>query len=225
MTSDFNSKLYIAIIGDIKDSKKIENRNEVQQKLNAILKKINMEYKEEISSNFIITLGDEFQGLLCNGARVMEIITEIETRLYPINIRFGVGIGAITTEINREYAIGADGPGYYSARSAIENLKENEKKKKINVGNIRFEADVENYLTISMLNTITSLMMAIKENWSERQRKVIYDMLTSGESQVEAAKRLGVKQSTVQKILAKGKYYAYKDALDTINKVMGEINV
>ena len=36
MTSDFNSKLYIAIIGDIKDSKKIENRNEVQQKLNAI---------------------------------------------------------------------------------------------------------------------------------------------------------------------------------------------
>ena len=225
MTSDFNSKLYIAIIGDIKDSKKIENRNEVQQKLNAILKKINMEYKEEISSNFIITLGDEFQGLLCNGARVMEIITEIETRLYPINIRFGVGIGAITTEINREYAIGADGPGYYSARSAIENLKENEKKKKINVGNIRFEADVENYLTISMLNTITSLMMAIKENWSERQREVIYDRLTSGESQVEAAKRLGVKQSTVQKILAKGKYYAYKDALDTINKVMGEINV
>ena len=65
----------------------------------------------------------------------------------------------------------------------------------------------------------------MKENWSERQREVIYDMLTSGESQVEAAKRLGVKQSTVQKILAKGKYYAYRDALDTIDKVMGEINV
>lgn len=91
----------------------------------------------------------------------MEIITEIESVLYPVNIRFGVGIGKITTEINRELSIGADGPGY---------------------------------------------------------------MIVNGESQVDAARHLGVKPSTVQKILAKGKYYAYKDALDTIDKAMEEMN-
>lgn len=91
----------------------------------------------------------------------MEIITEIESVLYPVNIRFGVGIGKITTEINRELSIGADGPGY---------------------------------------------------------------MIANGESQVDAARHLGVKPSTVQKILAKGKYYAYKDALDTIDKAMEEMN-
>ena len=42
----------------------------------------------------------------------MEIITEIESVVYPVNIRFGVGIGKITTEINRELSIGADGSGY-----------------------------------------------------------------------------------------------------------------
>lgn len=225
MFSCLNSELYIAIIGDIKESKKIDNRDEVQKKLKSILEDMNTRYQEDISSNFIITLGDEFQGLLCNGARLMQIISEIEERMYPINIRFGVGIGKITTEINRELSIGADGPGYYNARAAIESLKEDEKRKRINAANVRFEAEEEKHSTVMMLNTITTLLMAIKDTWSDRQREVICEMLVHGESQVDVAKRLGVNQSTVQKILAKGKFYAYKDALDTIDKVMGEINV
>ena len=60
-----NSKnIYVAIIGDIIDSKKIKNRNEVQQKLKHVLSKINQSYDDIIAANFIISLGDEFQGLL-----------------------------------------------------------------------------------------------------------------------------------------------------------------
>lgn len=55
---------YIAIIGDIKDSKKIENRNLIQGKLNYVLNQINKMYSSDISAAFITTLGDEFQGLL-----------------------------------------------------------------------------------------------------------------------------------------------------------------
>jgi len=58
--------MYFAIIGDIVESKKILNRNEAQEKLNHILKDINIEYERNIAAKFIITLGDEFQGLLSN---------------------------------------------------------------------------------------------------------------------------------------------------------------
>jgi hypothetical protein len=128
---------YIAIIADIKDSKKIINRNEVQKKLKKVLKEINEKYRNDISSKFTITLGDEFQGLLCNGVNTMNIIAEIERRMFPTLIRFGIGIGEITTDINKEMSIGADGSAYYMARSAVEYLKSGEKKKQTNTADIR----------------------------------------------------------------------------------------
>lgn len=219
----FFNNPYIAIIGDIKESKKLSNRSEVQKKLNLILEDINDKYKEDISSNFIITLGDEFQGLLCNGANTMHILSEIERRMYPVKIRFGVGIGEITTDINKEMSIGADGPGYYKARTAIEYLKNDEKRKETNPADIRFEIDGENQASTIMINTILSLMTVIKESWSDRQREIIWDMLEHQDSQSGVAKRLNIKQPSVQKSLSKGKFYAYKDALNTIVQVLEEI--
>ena len=137
----FLNNPYVAIIGDIKESKKINNRNEIQKKLIQVLEEINLKYDTDISSKFIITLGDEFQGLLCNGANTLRIISEIERKMYPIKIRFGVGVGTITTEVNKEMSLGADGPGYYKARNAIEYLKDNEKKNQTNTADIRFEVD------------------------------------------------------------------------------------
>ena len=55
--------LYTAIIGDIKGSKKLKDRWEVQNKLRTVLEEINDAYREDIASVFSITLGDEFQRL------------------------------------------------------------------------------------------------------------------------------------------------------------------
>lgn len=219
----FSYKPQIALIGDIKESKKLSNRNEVQKNLNIALEEINNKYKNDISSNFIITLGDEFQGLLCNGENTMEIISEIERKMYPVKLRFGVGIGEITTDINRELSIGADGPGYYMARSAIEYLKDNEKRKQAKPADIRFEIDGDNRASTTMINTILSLITVIKESWSDRQREIIWDMLEHQDSQLEVAKRLAIKQPSVQKSLSKGNYYAYKDAVHTIGQALAEI--
>lgn len=53
----------------------------------------------------------------------MDIILCIKKEIYPHEIRFGIGIGAITTQINHEFALGADGPSYHKARNCIETLK------------------------------------------------------------------------------------------------------
>ncbi len=224
MFFSFSNNPYVAIIGDMKASKGIENRREVQKKLKQALEEINKKYEQDISSKFIITLGDEFQGLLCNGANAMLIISEIERKIYPVRMRFGIGVGSITTDINKEMSIGADGPGYYKARNAIEYLKDNEKRKQISVSDIRVEVEGENQATTIMMNSILTLMTVIKDSWSIRQRQIIWDMLEHQDSQIEVARRWNIQQPAVQKSLSKGNYYAYKDALDTIGKALEEIS-
>ena len=87
MFFSFKNLVYIAIIGDIKDSKKIDQRSQVQNKLRLVLEEVNEKYDSEIASKFTITLGDEFQGLLSRGANTMDIITEIEMKMHPVKIR------------------------------------------------------------------------------------------------------------------------------------------
>ncbi|MEG0191490.1 MAG: SatD family protein [Lachnospiraceae bacterium] len=219
----FYNNPYIAIIGDMKQSQKMNNRSEVQNKLKQVLEEINNKYISDISSKFIITLGDEFQGLLGNGVNTMNMVSDIERKMYPVKIRFGIGIGKITTDVNKEMALGADGPGYYKARNAIKYLKDNEKKKQAIAADIRFEVESDNQATTIMLNTILALMTAIKESWSDRQREIIWDMLEHQDTQMDVAKRLKIQQPAVQKSFSIGKYYAYKDALDTIGKALEEI--
>ena len=89
MFFNFLNEPYIAIIGDIKNSKKIVDRGAFQEHLKKILDNINLKYSDCIASKFTITLGDEFQGLLTTGNNIMEIIQYIKKEIYPVKIRFG----------------------------------------------------------------------------------------------------------------------------------------
>jgi len=223
MITVFDTNTYIAVIADIKGSKTIENREEVQKKLKKTLLNLNKKYSTFIASKFTITLGDEFQGLLFNGVKIIPIISEIEQEMYPITIRYGIGIGEITTQIDPDLAIGADGPGYYRAREALEFLKQIEKKKQAGKATIRIEAVEKQFPPIELINTIFTLLTAIKDSWTERQRETIWNMLNYQDSQIAVAERLGITQPSVQKNLVKGSYYEYKDALDVVQKILSEI--
>jgi hypothetical protein len=216
---------YIAIIGEIKNSKKIENRNEIQIKLENVLKKINSSYSDQIASNFTITLGDEFQGLLSESSNVMYILSEIEKALYPIKFRFGIGIGTITTRINRELAIGADGPAYQRARTAIDKVRRNERKNQTSNEYIRVETSNSGDLRLRELNIILSLTAVISDSWTNRQREVIWTMLFHSKSQSEVAKLLGLSQSSFQKSLSSGNFYSYKIAHEAISSAIEELRV
>jgi hypothetical protein len=223
MTPVFDNTPYIALIADIIDSKEIDNRSLAQKKLEASLNALNERDSADIASNFTITLGDEFQGLLHGGANVMRMIEQIEWDMYQVRFRFGIGIGEITTDINHESAIGSDGPAYYRAREAIEALKKNKRKKQSGEADIRIEAGEANQHSVVLLNSILSLMTVIKYSWSDRQREIIWAMMKSGESQTETARCMGITQPSVQKNLANGNYYAYRRAMKTIETALKEV--
>ncbi|NLX76554.1 MAG: hypothetical protein GXZ01_04165 [Clostridiaceae bacterium] len=218
-----NIDSYIAIIGDIRNSKKIKDREDVQVKLRNTLGSINDKYAQDIASRFTITLGDEFQGLLLDGKNLMSIVTEIERKMYPAKIRFGIGIGDIVTDINPELSIGADGPAYHKARQAIEFLRQNERRKEAAVTDIRFETDGGDSICIELINTVTSLITAIKNSWTDRQREAIWDMMEHDDTQANVAKRLGIRQSSLQKHLSGGSYYTYREALNEVGKILSRI--
>lgn len=214
---------FAAVIGDIKDSRHLENRKEVQVHLQEILDRLNEKYKDHIVSKFLITLGDEFQGLLCGGEHILDMVNEIRMEMYPVRLRFGIGFGQITTDIKSEMALGADGPGYYRAREAIELLKEREKKNRPVLAELCLRLDEKDQEKEILLNTVFDLMYVVESGWTERQRETIWDMLLYGDGQQNTARRLSISQPTVQKALAAGSYYTYENALKNAAKILGDI--
>ncbi|NIM14809.1 MAG: hypothetical protein GTO45_22705 [Candidatus Aminicenantes bacterium] len=116
-------KKNIVLIGDIVSSKKIPNRQDIQNKIKRILMELNRENRHLLSP-YTVTLGDEFQGVLSRADHLFCDIISILTYVYPIKIRFSIGIGDIQTPINPNQAIGMDGPAFHNARSGIIKLKE-----------------------------------------------------------------------------------------------------
>lgn len=221
----FDNVSFIAVIGDIVNSKSLSDRYQVQDKLKNILDEINVKYRRCIASNFMITLGDEFQGLLKCGKDTIGLISEIEIAMLPVRLRFGIGVGDIYTEINRDLPLGADGPAYYNARKMIDELKENEKKYETNYSNIMISSQGTNELIDELLNSIFSLCAALKMKWTPRQREIINSYIASDKNQYKAAEKLGITQSSVNKALDNASYYSYQKAVEIINIALSQIGV
>jgi hypothetical protein len=115
---------YIALIGDIRESKGLSDRRQVQGRLRAAGDGLNAQAGAlGLVSPFTLTLGDEFQAVFGNARGLWRCIFGIEAQLRPVRLRYGVGVGSIATEINRESSIGMDGPAFHRAREAVDSLK------------------------------------------------------------------------------------------------------
>lgn len=219
----FFSKPYISIVGEILPSKEMEERKTRQKKLHSILEKINQEHAEDISAKFLPTIENEFQGLVCKGCNLMRLLLEIKNELYPYKVRFGIGIGEIESDFQSENAITISGPGYEKARESLKILQNRDAKKQKTFTDIHLEIVGEQNERVHLMNTIFSLLTTLESEWSNRQREIIYNMLKYQDTQSTVAKRFGVTQSTIQKTLTAGKYYAYEEALSTLEKIFSEI--
>ncbi len=206
------SKNYVALMGDLINSKELEHRNEVQKQLKNALTKINQRYSEEIASDFMITLGDEFQGLLLSKKSILPILNDIEQELHPYRLRFGIGEGPISTDI-LERCSEIDGVAFHRARKMIQTIKESTSRHNRAFSSILL---CSNHSYDSLINSIFSLCTTLKEKWSQRQIEIIQAYLKSEKNQYLAAKALGITQSSVNKALKASNFYAYHQALSTI---------
>ncbi len=215
--------MYYAIIGDIVNSKQISNRSEIQEKLKIHLEEINKTYNKVIAANFVITLGDEFQGLLKSPHYLFEILNKIESIMRPLKIRFGIGIDDITTNIDNKMSIGSDGPAWWRARDMIYELKNNEKGLKL-ISDVKVSGAFDKYI-LDLVNINLSLCYSIKSNWTKDQRKVIdYIILNYGLIdkfiQKKVATEIGLSPVNLNKKLKLSLYYNLVYAQEIISKIL-----
>ena len=218
-------QILLAIIGDIIDSKSIKERNQIQIKLNKLLDNINRDYKKHIVSKWTITLGDEFQVLLRPNLELFKMLDYISYKMYPVKIRFGIGLGEILTDINYEKSIGSDGPAYWRARQAIELIHESD-----NYGNskISFNSGGEDDHIINNLIYYTDWM---KENWTRSQREVLDCLLKKNIynhefKQKDLAKDLDISKSAMSRRISSSGIHLYLSSRNSIAQAIvnkGEI--
>lgn len=214
---------YIAIIGDIKDSRKLEHRGKTQQKFTRTLERLNQVYQKDLAAKFTVSMGDAFQGLLKDASHLMVMLFELELDLAPIELRIGIGLGDIETEINPENSLLNDGSCYHRARAMIEWIEKSEKQYEQRHSNILLSTGGQAVHYEKLINTIFSLESVIKTKWTERQKEIIRTYLANEKNQYMTAKALNIGQSSVNKALKSTDFYTFNHSLDTLQNVLNEL--
>lgn len=112
----------IVVIADVVKSRQIGQRRAFQHRLEQVLEQLNAG-REDQHSPYTITLGDEFQTLLKSPNLVFRDFFAVQRLLYPVRVRFSVGVGTLSTKINPRLSIGMDGPAFHLARKGLEEAK------------------------------------------------------------------------------------------------------
>jgi hypothetical protein len=150
---------YAVIIADIKGSKKMQDREryEWQLFLKSTIVQINENFASKIDAPFMITKGDEFQGVLKSITAVHRVMSSFERLLFPLILRYGVGYGMIQ-KMGSNIPIEMDGQAFHRANTALTLAKKKKSVVQFDTGDALFDLNI---------NTIYHLINTIKKRWSE----------------------------------------------------------
>lgn len=201
--------MYLALIADVIDSKMVQERFDLQKQLEKTLQTMNELFGEFIASNFTLTLGDEFQGLLKADAPVFQIIDTLRSELTPTQLRFGIGLGEIVTDIDPLQSIGADGPAYWNARAAINLVHQ-----KNDYGNTQIYFSCGKEKQDFFVNALIASGEAIRSGWRGSQEEILLDLLkrcvySENFSQQDLAQSLEINPSALSKRLKSSSIRVY----------------
>jgi hypothetical protein len=198
------NRRFVAIIGDIVSSRKLPGpqRKRTQSALIEYLAGLNRTFQEDIASDFTIIRGDEFEALVRPGGAsrlIPEMVWSAVERFPGILFRFGIGLGTIETEIDRDPRI-VDGSAFHRARRAIERAENENLLGGVFAG---FGDDHD-----AVLNGIARLLHYHRQRWTRQQGRLA-ELLRNDPRQINAAARLGISRQAVSAYARKGGWEAY----------------
>ena len=201
--------MYLALIADVIDSKMVQERFDLQKQLEKTLQTMNELFGEFLESNFTLTLGDEFQALLKVDAPVFQMIDTLRSELTPTQLRFGIGLGEILTDIDPLQSIGADGPAYWNARAAINLVHQ-----KNDYGNTQIYFSSGKEKQDFFVNALIASGEAIRSGWRGSQEEILLDLLkrcvySENFSQQDLAQSLEINPSALSKRLKSSSIRVY----------------
>lgn len=190
---------YIAVVGDVVGSRQVAERGELQSRLLLALGEVNDGHADVVASRFVITLGDEFQGLLLGAEGLQRILARLRAGAFPEELRFGLGLGRLDTPLQPQ-ALGMDGPSFHHARAAVERAER-----------LNTPVEVEAGWPVQAFAIYAALYGHLRRRWTPRQREVA-DLAMSGLEGVEIASRLSISPSAVSQHLRAAGWPALEQA-------------
>lgn len=203
-TSPSRDQNYIAIIGDLRHSRRIRSRAELQRRLIATAEDLNKGepdrlLQQAMATPVAMTAGDEFQSLLSAGWPVAEIIERMMDSARPAQFTFGIGLGAITTDLSPSVAL-IDGPAFHNARSALEKARRE-----------RVTGSAKGFGLVDDLaiGAILGLTGSVRAKWTTRQQYFI-EQIRLGKGQSEIAEEEDISPSVVSESLNTAAFRPYE---------------
>lgn len=122
MSTELGRTGFVAVLGDVVMSRLHPSRSDLQHELREALRLANE--RAVAVQPLTLTIGDEFQGLYANVASALQATLLVRLSLrHRVDVRFGIGWGALTTYDEDRAPFEQDGPAWWAAREAIERIR------------------------------------------------------------------------------------------------------
>ncbi len=181
------------LIGDVVGSRRLEDRAGAQERIGVVLREVSplVQPVQDLEP----TVGDEFQGAFSTIADAALAGLLVRLALLPtVDVRCGLGFGDVTVHDGERHPLLQDGPGWWSARDALEVLSRP-----------RRALERTWYVGPDAARTNAFLLTrdALVDRLGERGRRLLAAALR-GASQAEIAEAEGISRSAVSQQFARG---------------------
>lgn len=205
---------FLALIGDLAGSRRLPDRADTQRRLEEALAALNeRQAGGSPAARFVITAGDEFQGLLRRPEAVLDALLFLEEREPAVRIRYGIGWGSLATPL-RPDALGMDGPCFYLAREALMTGKRDDRW----VTARGFGAAED-----AVLDALFSLLGALRAGWTRTQARTVALARAAereGRTRRSVADGLGVSPSVVSEALKAARWEAAREGEAALRRAL-----
>jgi hypothetical protein len=188
----------VALLCDIVASRRASDRQELHDTIETVLRGVNRGYP--VLDPAVITLGDEFQGVYATLGDALTASFHIRAGLFPHDVRFGLGRGdAHTLDAARGIH---DGSAYWSAREAIEAVKELAATPAMRLTRSAFRSGTDAAGLVDAVNAGLLALDQLVGTMSEVSRRILHGRL-AGASQRALAEQEGITPSAVSQRVTK----------------------
>lgn len=213
------------LIGDLVGSRDSPNRRGLQRSLSTVLKTVNG--LTHPAQPLEPTVGDEFQGVFptVNAAVLASLLLRLELLKEEVaDSRYGIGFGSVTVFERRRSPKSQDGPGWWSARAAIDRAKKLASSPRTAFVRTCFELPQgdtgETGVSPSGAAGLDAFLIcrdAIIDQMNPRTRRLLLGMMLN-RSQAQLAADEGVSQGAVSQSLTNSRAFAILAAQQRIEE-------
>lgn len=195
----------IAVIADIVGSRRLADRDASQRELEATIARVHVERPTALAP-LTATFADEFQAVFAELDHALAWLLLLQLALpEQIDLRFGIGIGAVGS-VSSETGHISDGPGWWSARDAVEAVHRLQDRAVPRARTRVVAAPGEDAAMAERVRSVNAYLLVRDEivgAMSPRTRRLTYGRCL-GRTQHHLAAQEGITQSAVSQALATG---------------------